>query len=114
MGQQQQNFQQPPAQQNFQQPPEQQTWEQQQNFQQQQGFPAQQGFQQPQLPQARPPQAVPQQAPVQAQQPPQRSKVFFRISADGEDYGTINMELFDEVVPITARNFYSIASGQNW
>ena len=41
------------------------------------------------------------------------SRVFFRVSADGEDYGQITMELFDEVVPRTARNFYSIASGQN-
>jgi len=32
---------------------------------------------------------------------------------DGEDYGQINMELFDEVVPRTARNFYSIATGEN-
>merc|ERR1711892_1083482 len=96
----QQNFQQqqqPPQQQNFGQPPQQQ----QQNFQQQQARPQQ----------------VRQQAPApqapQAQQPPQGSKVYFRVSVDNEDYGQINMELFDEVVPRTARNFYSIASGQN-
>merc|ERR1711892_110461 len=106
----QQNFQQqqqPPQQQNFGQPPQQQ----QQNFQQQQAF------QQPQQPQQARPQQVRQQAPApqapQAQQPPQRSKVYFRVSVDNEDYGQINMELFDEVVPRTARNFYSIASGQN-
>merc|ERR1712123_343686 len=94
----------------------------QQNFQQQQGFRQQQqglppAFQQPQQPQQARPQQVRQQAPApqapQAQQPPQRSKVYFRVSVDNEDYGQINMELFDEVVPRTARNFYSIASGQN-
>merc|ERR1711874_71846 len=96
-------FQQPP-QGGFQQPP--QTFPQQGlQQQQQQGIPPQGfqqqgqrlpgGFQQPQLPQ------------------PQRSKVFFRISVDGEDYGQINMELFDEVVPRTAGNFYSIATGEN-
>merc|ERR1712123_98433 len=98
-----------PAQQNFQQ-------QQQQGFrQQQQGLPP--AFQQPQQPQQARPQQVRQQAPApqapQAQQPPQRSKVYFRVSVDNEDYGQINMELFDEVVPRTARNFYSIASGQN-
>merc|ERR1712123_332351 len=111
----QQNFQQqqqqPPQQQNFGQTPQQQ----QQNFQQQQGFPP--AFLQPQQPQQARPQQVRQQAPApqapQAQQPPQRSKVYFRVSVDNEDYGQINMELFDEVVPRTARNFYSIASGQN-
>merc|ERR1712106_1208255 len=131
----QQNFQQqqqqPPQQQNFGQPPQQQ----QQNFQQQQGFQQgqqqqqqQQGFrqqqqglppafQQPQQPQQARPQQVRQQAPApqapQAQQPPQRSQMGFRVSVDNEDYGQINMELFDEVVPRTARNLYSIASGQN-
>ena len=35
------------------------------------------------------------------------------MSADGEDYGQITMELFDEVVPRTAENFYRIASGEN-
>jgi len=39
--------------------------------------------------------------------------VYFRVNVDGEDYGQINMELFDEVVPRTARNFYSIATGNN-
>merc|ERR1712123_163841 len=104
-----------PAQQNFQQ---QQQPPQQQNFgqpHQQQGLPP--AFQQPQQPQQARPQQVRQQAPApqapQAQQPPQRSKVYFRVSVDNEDYGQINMELLDEVVPRTARNFYSIASGQN-
>merc|ERR1711881_500715 len=127
---QQQRQQQPPQQQqNFGQIPQQQNFQQQQGFQQQgipqQGIPQQgipqgfnqqqqqrvpQGFQQPQLPQ----QPQVQQAPIQQpQQPPQRSKVFFRINVEGEDYGQINMELFDEVVPRTARNFYSIATGNN-
>merc|ERR1712083_915154 len=35
----------------------------------------------------------------QFQQQPQRTKVQFRVSADNEDYGVINLELFDEVVP---------------
>merc|ERR1712123_486850 len=110
---QQQNIQQ---QQGFQQQQGQQQQQQQQGFrQQQQGLPP--AFQQPQQPQQARPQQVRQQAPApqapQAQQPPQRSKVYFRVSVDNEDYGQINMELFDEVVPRTARNFYSIASGQN-
>ena len=44
-------------------------------------------------------------------------RVFFDIEVDDglrrENYGRITMELFDEVVPRTARNFYAIASGQN-
>merc|ERR1711997_499763 len=76
--------------------------QQQQQFQQQQQ--PQRQFQQPQAP-------VPQRQ--QQQQQPQRSKVQFRISADNEDYGVINMELFDEVVPRTVANFVAIASGQN-
>ena len=35
------------------------------------------------------------------------------MTIDGQSGGRIVMELFDEVVPRTARNFYSIASGQN-
>merc|ERR1711953_1534779 len=49
----------------------------------------------------------------QQQQQPQRSKVQFRVSADNEDYGVINLEMFDEVVPRTVANFVAIASGQN-
>merc|ERR1712053_65897 len=63
-------------------------------------------FQQPQAP-------VPQRQAPQQQQQPQRSKVQFRVSADNEDYGVINLELFDEVVPRTVANFVAIASGQN-
>ena len=44
-------------------------------------------------------------------------RVFFDIEVDDglrrENYGRIKIELFDEVVPCTARNFYAIASGQN-
>jgi len=54
-----------------------------------------------------------QQTQQQQQQPEQRSKVQFRVSAGNEDYGTITMELFDEVVPRTVANFVGIASGQN-
>merc|ERR1712117_1012911 len=72
--QQQQQFRQPPQQQQFQQQPQQ--------------------FQQPQAP-------VPQRQAPQQQQQPQRTKVQFRVSADNEDYGVINLELFDEVVPRT-------------
>jgi len=60
-----------------------------------------------------PQQPQPQQQTRQQQQPEQRSKVQFRISAGNEDYGTITMELFDEVVPRTVANFVGIASGQN-
>jgi len=61
---------------------------------------------------------VPQQQQQQQQQPrqqqqSQRTKVQFRVAVDNEDYGVINMELFDEVVPRTAANFAAIASGQN-
>merc|ERR1711981_639878 len=116
--QQQGGFQQP-QQGGFQQPPQgfpQQGLQQQQQqgippqgFQQQgQRLPG--GFQQPQLPQQP---IVRQQPQTPPPPPPQRSKVFFRVSVDGEDYGQINMELFDEVVPRTARNFYSIATGEN-
>merc|ERR1712193_19077 len=76
---------------------------QQQQFQQQQ---PQRQFQQPQAP-------VPQRQAPQQQQQPQRTKVQFRVSADNEDYGVINLELFDEVVPRTVANFAAIASGQN-
>merc|ERR1712203_219736 len=90
-------------QQQFRQPPQQQQFQQQQRFQQQQ---PQRQFQQPQAP-------VPQRQAPQQQQQPQRTKVQFRVSADNEDYGVINLELFDEVVPRTVANFAAIASGQN-
>jgi len=61
-------------------------------------------------------QPQPQRQPQrQVAQPPQaeRSKVQFRVSADNEDYGTITLEMFDEVVPRTVQNFVALASGQN-
>jgi len=56
-----------------------------------------------------------QQPQRQQQQQPQeqRSKVQFSVSAGNEDYGTITLELFDEVVPRTVANFVGLASGQN-
>merc|ERR1711962_279187 len=54
-----------------------------------------------------------QQRQQQQQQQPQRSKVTFTISAGNENYGDINLEMFDEVVPRTVANFVSLASGQN-
>merc|ERR1712227_877905 len=50
---------------------------------------------------------------LQQQQLPPRSKVFFDVQINNQDAGRIVMELFDEVVPLTVANFYSIASGQN-
>merc|ERR1712008_595336 len=92
----------------FQQQQQQQQQQRQPDLRQQQ----QQQQQQQQFAQPPPQRQFQQQAPPQ-QQPPQRSKVQFRVSADNEDYGVINMELFDEVVPRTVANFVSIASGQN-
>ena len=34
-----------------------------------------------------------------------RSKVYLEITADGEDVGRIEIELFDDIVPRTAENF---------
>ncbi|WP_236243634.1 peptidylprolyl isomerase [Streptomyces sp. CC228A] len=41
------------------------------------------------------------------------SNVFFDISIDGQPSGRIVFNLFDEVVPKTARNFRELATGQN-
>merc|ERR1719193_1954190 len=79
-----------------------------------------QGFTQDQiqgfLAQRQQPQQTRQQVPVQQQQQ-KRTKVYFRVAVgtgnNVEDYGQINMELFDEVVPRTVANFMAIASGQN-
>jgi len=77
------------------------------------GFFDQQSQQRQQQPAAPVPQQPRQQQQQQQQQQSQRTKVQFRVAADNEDYGVINMELFDEVVPRTAANFAAIASGQN-
>ncbi|MGW1773201.1 peptidylprolyl isomerase [Streptomyces sp. NPDC002104] len=41
------------------------------------------------------------------------SNVFFDIKIDGADAGRIVFNLFDEVVPLTARNFRELCTGQN-
>ncbi|MCX4526424.1 MULTISPECIES: peptidylprolyl isomerase [unclassified Streptomyces] len=41
------------------------------------------------------------------------SNVYFDIKIDGQDAGRIVFNLFDEVVPQTARNFRELATGQN-
>ena len=38
--------------------------------------------------------------------------MYFEVAADGVPLGTINMELFNEVVPKTAENFRQIATGE--
>ena len=38
--------------------------------------------------------------------------MYFEVEADGVPLGTINMELFNEVVPKTAENFRQIATGE--
>lgn len=41
-----------------------------------------------------------------------RPKVFFDISINGVGAGRIVMELFDDVVPITAENFGALCTGE--
>lgn len=41
-----------------------------------------------------------------------RTKVFFDVTIDGSYAGRINMELFDEVVPKTVKNFRQLATGE--
>merc|ERR1711997_125736 len=106
--------QQQPGQFQQQQPGQFQQFQQQQpgQFQQQGGFPPQQNVDRQRRPPAPAPAAAPQQPKEQL---PPRSKVFFDIEVeDGqgrERYGRITMELFDEVVPRTTRNFLEIAAG---
>jgi len=39
------------------------------------------------------------------------TKVFFYITADGNELGTIIMGLYDNVVPKTAENFRALCTG---
>ncbi|KAJ1942480.1 Peptidyl-prolyl cis-trans isomerase-like 1, partial [Kickxella alabastrina] len=39
-------------------------------------------------------------------------RVFFEITADGSKVGRIEMELFSNVVPITAENFRALCTGE--
>lgn len=41
-----------------------------------------------------------------------RPRVFFKITANGKDLGTINMELRADVVPKTAENFRALCTGE--
>ncbi|TFK98437.1 cyclophilin [Pterulicium gracile] len=41
------------------------------------------------------------------------SNVFFAITIDGQDAGKIVFELYDQVVPKTAKNFRELCTGQN-
>ena len=40
-----------------------------------------------------------------------RSKVYLEVTADGEDLGRIEIELFDDVVPRTTENFRQLCTG---
>merc|ERR1712242_313966 len=40
-------------------------------------------------------------------------RVFFDITADGEDMGRVVFELYEDTTPLTAENFRQIATGQN-
>ena len=41
-----------------------------------------------------------------------RSKVYLELTADGEDLGRVEIELFDDVVPRTAENFRQLCTGE--
>ena len=41
-----------------------------------------------------------------------RSKVYLEVSADNEDLGRIEIELFDDLVPRTAENFRQLCTGE--
>jgi len=45
--------------------------------------------------------------------PLRNQNVFFDISIDGRDVGRIIFRLFDDVTPVTARNFRELATGQH-
>ena len=39
-----------------------------------------------------------------------RSKVYLEVTADGEDLGRVEIELFDDLVPRTAENFRQLCT----
>lgn len=41
------------------------------------------------------------------------SNCFFDVSINGENAGRIVFKLYDDVVPLTARNFRELCTGQN-
>ena len=41
-----------------------------------------------------------------------RSKVYLEVTADGEDLGRIEIELFDDIVPRTTENFRQLCTGE--
>ena len=41
-----------------------------------------------------------------------RSKVYLELTADGEDLGRVEIELFDDVVPRTTENFRQLCTGE--
>jgi len=43
---------------------------------------------------------------------PQRSRAFFDLKINGQDAGRIVFELFDDITPITAKNFISLCTGE--
>ena len=50
---------------------------------------------------------------IPADSPPNvNSKVFFDIQIGNEKEGRIEFELFDEIVPITAKNFRTLCTGE--
>ena len=41
-----------------------------------------------------------------------RSKVYLEVTADGEDLGRVEIELFDDLVPRTTENFRQLCTGE--
>ena len=41
-----------------------------------------------------------------------RSKVYLEVTADDEDLGRVEIELFDDLVPRTAENFRQLCTGE--
>ena len=51
--------------------------------------------------------------PIVAGQRQRGPRVFFDITADGEDMGRVVFELYEDTTPLTAENFRQIATGKN-